>query len=341
MQTVGRNDPCPCGSGRKFKHCCGRIGEGPPGGFLDPSGSEPEWLVDLKVRLQGQDFSSLEELQAATDEHFNRSNRAPKSDFHGLSAEQMHRVLHFPFDSPDIAEFNDVLPREPVSPFSKILMSLLKAIDHGNMKPTKLGFLPRPICLEIADLYRNEETFPYQLDLGKMRRELDFMDLYVVRKTAEMAGLIRKYKGRFILSRKCRTILDSSSLQGLYSLVFRTFCQKFNWGYRDAYPEEPFIQNSFLFTLFLLTKYGSEWRMNMFYEDQFVKAFPLVIKTIPDDRYITPEETVRNVYTLRVLCRFIGLWGLADVEEVRRPTFGYDYRIRASPLLTEMIAFHV
>jgi peptidoglycan hydrolase CwlO-like protein len=20
--TVGRNDPCPCGSGRKYKHCC-------------------------------------------------------------------------------------------------------------------------------------------------------------------------------------------------------------------------------------------------------------------------------------------------------------------------------
>ncbi|WP_456686612.1 SEC-C metal-binding domain-containing protein [Bradyrhizobium sp. P5_C11_2] len=20
---VGRNDPCPCGSGEKFKHCCG------------------------------------------------------------------------------------------------------------------------------------------------------------------------------------------------------------------------------------------------------------------------------------------------------------------------------
>ncbi len=23
---VGRNDPCPCGSGRKWKHCCGRPG---------------------------------------------------------------------------------------------------------------------------------------------------------------------------------------------------------------------------------------------------------------------------------------------------------------------------
>lgn len=25
MSTVGRNDPCPCGSGRKFKHCCVRV----------------------------------------------------------------------------------------------------------------------------------------------------------------------------------------------------------------------------------------------------------------------------------------------------------------------------
>ena len=23
---VGRNDPCPCGSGRKFKNCCGQAG---------------------------------------------------------------------------------------------------------------------------------------------------------------------------------------------------------------------------------------------------------------------------------------------------------------------------
>ena len=23
-QTIGRNDPCPCGSGKKFKNCCGK-----------------------------------------------------------------------------------------------------------------------------------------------------------------------------------------------------------------------------------------------------------------------------------------------------------------------------
>lgn len=308
---------------------------------MEQPDSSPEWLVDLKAHLQGQDISSQEELQAATDKHFNRFNRAAKSDFHGLSPEQMHRVLHFPFDSPDIARIRDILPRELDSPFSKILMKLLTGIDEGNLKPTKLGFLPRPICLEIAELFRNKETFPYQLDLGKMSRELDFMDLYVVRVTAEMAGLIRKYKGRFILSKKCRTILDSNGLQRLYPLVFRAFCKKFAWNYRDGYPEVQFIQDSFLFTLFLLTKYGGEWRMNTFYEDQFVRAFPLVAEMIPDDRYITPDETVRQMYTVRVLCRFIGLWGLAEVEEVRRPSYGFDYRIRATPLLTDLINFRV
>ncbi|MCM8817934.1 MAG: SEC-C metal-binding domain-containing protein [Candidatus Omnitrophica bacterium] len=23
-QKIGRNQPCPCGSGKKYKHCCGK-----------------------------------------------------------------------------------------------------------------------------------------------------------------------------------------------------------------------------------------------------------------------------------------------------------------------------
>jgi preprotein translocase subunit SecA len=25
LPKVGRNDPCPCGSGKKYKNCCGRV----------------------------------------------------------------------------------------------------------------------------------------------------------------------------------------------------------------------------------------------------------------------------------------------------------------------------
>src|SRR4051794_6248773 len=28
MSSIGRNDPCPCGSGRKWKKCCGASGSG-------------------------------------------------------------------------------------------------------------------------------------------------------------------------------------------------------------------------------------------------------------------------------------------------------------------------
>ena len=27
MRDVGRNDPCPCGSGKKYKKCCGLLDE--------------------------------------------------------------------------------------------------------------------------------------------------------------------------------------------------------------------------------------------------------------------------------------------------------------------------
>lgn len=34
---VGRNDPCPCGSGRKFKKCCGSQSQRPPLGGHSPA----------------------------------------------------------------------------------------------------------------------------------------------------------------------------------------------------------------------------------------------------------------------------------------------------------------
>jgi len=30
-QKVGRNDPCPCGSGKKYKNCCGKSSSVPAG----------------------------------------------------------------------------------------------------------------------------------------------------------------------------------------------------------------------------------------------------------------------------------------------------------------------
>lgn len=35
MVNVGRNEPCPCGSGKKYKHCCGRAKASAPYSRMD------------------------------------------------------------------------------------------------------------------------------------------------------------------------------------------------------------------------------------------------------------------------------------------------------------------
>lgn len=49
VATIGRNDPCPCGSGKKHKKCCGALAAAPPlpSSRLPPPLLEPlTWIVD-------------------------------------------------------------------------------------------------------------------------------------------------------------------------------------------------------------------------------------------------------------------------------------------------------
>jgi len=46
---VGRNDPCPCGSGKKFKKCCLGKTAAPPSKAHSPSSPPPEWRVEVEL----------------------------------------------------------------------------------------------------------------------------------------------------------------------------------------------------------------------------------------------------------------------------------------------------
>ncbi len=47
-------------------------------------------------------------------------------------------------------------------------------------------------------------------------------------------GLIRKYKGRFILSRDCRQLLVKDGMTAIYPRLFRAYVEEFNWAYRGG-----------------------------------------------------------------------------------------------------------
>jgi hypothetical protein len=102
---IGRNDPCPCGSGLKYKKCCADKQESGAGQSTD-AGSV---MGELKELLKGQSFDSLDEANAFLRQHMQKRNQAAIDEFHGLSPEQMHRFLHFPFDTPELATFPSCL----------------------------------------------------------------------------------------------------------------------------------------------------------------------------------------------------------------------------------------
>jgi len=100
-QCVGRNDPCPCGSGKKFKHCC--LGKENSTSSSHGAAGMPE---TLRRALEGRQCNSLKEAQAFLEQITQQQNRRPLDEFHGLSPEQMHRILNFPFASPGLLRYN-------------------------------------------------------------------------------------------------------------------------------------------------------------------------------------------------------------------------------------------
>ena len=175
-QCVGRNDPCPCGSGKKFKHCC--LGKENSTSSSHGAAGMPE---TLRRALEGRQCNSLKEAQAFLEQITQQQNRRPLDEFHGLSPEQMHRILNFPFASPGLVRFKDVLDANPVAPILTLFKLLTDAIGEQGLKPTARGNLPRNFCREAALVYWGEQRYQENTRYGGINREEDFDDLHVTR----------------------------------------------------------------------------------------------------------------------------------------------------------------
>ncbi len=101
------------------------------------------------------------------------------------------------------------------------------------------------------------------------------------------------------------------------------------------------MQSAFLFTLYLLARYGDTWRPQVFYEDAFLHAFPMLLDEVPPSQVFSPEETVRRAYTWRSLVHFAGCLGLAAVEPASDGRLCHEYRVKALPLLGQIVQFQL
>lgn len=332
---IGRNDPCPCGSGIKYKKCCA----GKQEASEQPSGMG-EVMGELRELLKGQNFASLEEANVFLRQHMQKRSQAPIEDFHGLSSEQMHRFLHFPFETPHLVTFPSRIDIAPEAPIMTLFNLLAEVIGEEGLKTTATGNLPRNLCREAALSFLGDEGYQERTRYGGINTEPDFPELHVARLVAELAGLIRKYKGKFILGRECRKLLAEQGLSGIYPRLFRAFVEKYNWGYQDHYPDFRIMQQSFPFTLYLLHHYGAEWQPAAFYSECFLRAFPMVLAEVDQSHYWTPEEEAGCCFALRSLERFAEFLGLVEIERYPAKRHSDIFRLRKLPLLDHVVQFH-
>jgi len=295
---------------------------------------------DIHNLLGSREFESMEEVQDVLDTYGAQANYAPSEDFHGLSADQMYRFLHRPFESAELITFPQQLKTMPESKAAYLLSHLIEGIGEKGIKLTATGNLGRKFCQKVGANYFERYPDKHFAANLKINSERDMKPLNTIRLSAHTAGLIRKYKGRIVLTKKCRKALDNGDIQELYPLLFKGYCQKFNWAYRDGYEELYIIQQSFPFLLFLLNKYGSNWRPASFYSDIFLNAFPMALEEISPSSYMEPEESLQNCFILRSLRRFADFFGIAELERTSTDPLKERFRIRKSPLFDEMVRLH-
>ena len=335
---IGRNDPCSCGSGQKYKNCCFLTERVEPITEHDDD-VFAETRAEIQELLQDGDFNSLDEANEVLSAHFNNINRTVNEDFSGLSPEQMSELLYHPFDSPDCLRFVWSFEKEYEAPILILFSLLVEAIGEDGLKPTAKGNLPQRFCREAAHRYWGEELHKERTRFGKINKEDDFFDLHRTKIVAEMAGLIKKYRGKFILSRECQRILKLQGIMGVYPLLFKSYIQNYNWAYGDGYEEFPFVQQSFAYTLFLLQRFIAQWQPQNFLEEKFIQAFPMLLEEFPPNDYFTSEQQLGSCYALRSIHRFADFFGLIELEEVDKDKYLSTYRVRKLPLLDKVVSF--
>ena len=308
-----RTKPCPCGSGRAFGDCCASPTDGTSDAQAQPV------IQQVKQNLEGQAFDSDADMRQALAQEVEAHNHRPQDDFQGLTPEQMHRLVYYPFDAPDMVRFGAGIQERPAALILDLFMVIAEqAYDQPGIKLTDRGNVPRSVVNQAKTLI-DPAKMSEERGVGVIRNEKDWEPLHVTRLVVGMAGLTRKNKGRLLLTKRARSLLDKGQWGELFRILLETYCRQFNWPYSDGHAELPFIQQGVGFSLYLLHRFGDQWRSPRFYADAFLQAFPDLPAEVPEETVSSlinsPEEKVRQAWELRTLSRFGHWFGLVQWRE--------------------------
>lgn len=255
-------------------------------------------------------------------------NHSPLDEFAGLTPSQMSALFNDPWESLESPIKPQMATPDLVSS-SLLCQSMLIALEYFSSekgeKLTPQGRWPQKLLLKIYELGDADERSFGQ----KPRLEEDWPIANVLHGLLAEARLLRKSRDRMLTTKAGKQLLARPATA--YEWIDVAFIRNFNWAYLDAYPEVQRVQHHWGFMVWLLLKYGNEERPVSFYSDAFLKAWPMFLDELPEDRFgRSREELFKHLFALRYIQR--GFAWLSWVE-YRYEGKGFDAEIwlKATP----------
>jgi len=230
--------------------------------------------VELEKIIKNNPNYSINELNKEFKIIVDKYNSKGIVEFEGLSPEIMYNLLYSEWSkniiviNSDSHNGGDI----PIIRQIKYFVNIIKESD--GIKLTKAGYLPPIIVKKIY----NEHIIPdrmIEMGVTKLTKETDVDNIVVTKIFCELAGLIKIRKNKLSLTKNAISEINSNKI--FDKILFVAF-KKYNWAYFDYFENEMIGGYGNNYTLFLLNKYGNDWKDSGFYADLYFKAFPELLK---------------------------------------------------------------
>jgi len=256
--------------------------------------------------------------------------------FDGFTPFQMNQILYFPFDKDCPIKINSNIKKNLLDsiPIFKILLSLLTRIDVNGIKLTTIGNLPPQTVKEIYYLNYYPDMI-IEKGITKLTNEKDWIILHTAKIVLIQAGILRKIRRKLLFTNKGRKYFEDERFNDLFHLFLRAFTIKFNWAYNDGYENEQIGQLGFLYSLYLINKYGDTYKNLKYYSDLYFKAFP-VFKSLRKTSEYDYDFTENALYT-RFLGRFCKWFGFVQIQNSHNELYiNQNTRVKKTLLLSNL-----
>lgn len=294
-KKIGRNDPCPCGSGKKYKHCCLKAQE-------NAINQAKEEILNV---LNNQAFDNLEELTSFLKTHTDNSNNRPKASMCGISPNQMHEWIYGDYDK--VAKKYIRRPKNlsqcPVMTYLDVIFNAI-ANENGTLKATAQGNLPLTVVSAAtattkAMTIMQDGTVPQEF---KGRSEQKFLMLNYTRTLAQLAGLVSLQNNRFVMSDSVLSDYREHGVTVFFDAMMKAALSQYTWHANGAgRSDEDHLGLFWVFLLWRLFEHGKLYQLTQ----EFMTAFPDYL-TRTD---LTADGVVADI-TRNFRDHFLMGWGL-------------------------------